>query len=61
MVFADPKIKRNIAEIVASGSFGKLNLTLENNQSSNPKTSRLTAMSILKCLRKRKEHFLCPF
>ena len=43
------------------GKFGKLRVILENNPSSNPKTSRLTAMSIILSLNKRKSSFLSAF
>ena len=61
IIIVDPKIKKNIAEINAFGKFGKLKIILENNPSSNPKTSRLTSMSVLESLNKRKKYFLCPF
>ena len=61
IVIADPKVKKNIAEIEALGKFGKLRVILENNPSSNPKTSRLTAMSIILSLNKRKSSFLSAF
>ncbi|PPR34914.1 MAG: L-aspartate dehydrogenase [Alphaproteobacteria bacterium MarineAlpha6_Bin4] len=60
-IIADPKVKKNIAEIEAYGKFGKLSICLENNPSDNPKTSRLTAMSILLSLKKRKSNFLCAY
>ena len=61
IVIADPKIKKNIAEIEAIGRFGKLKVILENNPSSNPKTSRLAAMSVILSLNKRKSSFLSAF
>ena len=61
VVIADPKIKKNIAEIKATGKFGKLKIFLQNNPSKNPKTSRLTAMSVLLTLDKRKNYFLTAF
>jgi len=61
IVIADPKVKKNIAEIEAMGKFGKLKVILENNPSSNPKTSRLTAMSVILSLDKRKSSFLSAF
>ena len=48
-------------KIEAEGKFGKLKIILENNPSSNPKTSRLTAMSVILTLSKRKNSFLCSF
>ena len=61
IVIADPKVKKNIAEIEATGKFGKLRVILENNPSNNPKTSRLTAMSVILSLNKRKSSFLSAF
>ena len=61
VVIADPKVKKNIAEIEALGKFGKLKVILENNPSKNPKTSRLTAMSIILSLNKRNVSFLSAF
>ena len=61
IVIADPKVKKNIAQIKASGKFGGLKIILENNLSNNSKTSKLTAMSVLQSLEKRKNSFLCPF
>lgn len=61
IIIADPKINRNVAEIYAYGKFGKLKISLENNPSINPKTSRLTAMSVILSLKKRNNSFLCAF
>tara|TARA_Y100000590_G_scaffold47045_1_gene49824 strand:+ start:60 stop:848 length:789 start_codon:yes stop_codon:yes gene_type:complete len=61
VIIADPKVKKNIAEVEASGKFGKLKVILENNPSINPKTSRLTAMSVILSLDKRKKYFLSAF
>ena len=53
-VIADPNVSRNTHEIVAHGAFGKLAITIENQPSpSNPKTSRLAALSIAHLLRTR--------
>lgn len=50
-ITADPAITKNVHTLKAVGDFGKLNLTLENNPSpNNPKTSYLTALSILSSL-----------
>lgn len=61
IVVADPKVNKNIAEVEALGKFGKLKVILQNNPSSNPRTSRLTAMSIILSLNKRKCSFLSGF
>ena len=53
-LIADPALRRNVHEIEAEGAFGKLHLTLEGNAlSNNPKSSALTAMSIVEAVRKR--------
>src|SRR5690625_2913512 len=51
-IIADPKVDKNIHRLGAHGDFGKLELKLENNPSpDNPKTSYLTAMSVLSSLK----------
>lgn len=51
-IIADPTVDKNVHTLQASGDFGTLRLTLENNPSpDNPKTSYLTGLSILSTLR----------
>lgn len=51
-IIADPMVRTNVHTLKANGDFGKLELKLENNPSpDNPKTSYLTALSILSSLR----------
>jgi aspartate dehydrogenase len=50
-VIADPTVVRNTHEIEARGEFGELRIVLQNVPTENPKTGRLTAMSIIKALR----------
>lgn len=51
-VFADPTVQYNTHEIVARGSFGELRVSVSNIPSeSNPKTGRITAMSVVKAIR----------
>ena len=50
-VVADPTVARNTHEIEARGHFGELRGVLQNIPTENPKTGRLTAMSIVKALR----------
>ncbi len=50
-VVADPTVVRNTHEIEARGHFGELRVILQNIPSENPKTGRLTAMSMVKALR----------
>jgi aspartate dehydrogenase len=53
-VYADPSITHNTHEVRARGAFGELQLLLRNVPSpDNPKTGRITAMSVLKALRNR--------
>ncbi|WP_301109370.1 aspartate dehydrogenase [Sporosarcina sp.] len=53
-VIADPKIQRNTHTIQASGDFGEMNLTIENEpMPNNPKTSYLAALSILSTLQNK--------
>lgn len=50
-IVMDPAVKKNIHQVKATGDFGEMTLTLENNPSpTNPKTSYLTALSILSAL-----------
>jgi aspartate dehydrogenase len=50
-VVADPTVARNTHEIEARGEFGELKIVLQNIPTENPKTGRLTAMSMIKALR----------
>ena len=50
-IVADPTVVRNTHEIEARGEFGELRIVLQNIPTENPKTGRLTAMSIVKALR----------
>jgi aspartate dehydrogenase len=47
---AVPGLVRNCHDIEVEGEFGLLQIHLENNPSENPKTGRLTAMSIIRTL-----------
>lgn len=50
-VYADPAVTRNTHDVVARGWFGELRLTIMNVPTENPKTGRITALSVLKALR----------
>lgn len=50
-VVADPTVIRNTHEIDVKGEFGELKILLQNIPTENPKTGRLTAMSMVKALR----------
>lgn len=49
-ILAVPGLKRNCHDIEAEGEFGRLTVHIENIPSENPKTGRLTALSILRSL-----------
>ena len=58
-MIADPTIKKNIHTIYVQGDFGEATFIIKNNPSpSNPKTSYLTALSILSTLDTLNEHIL---
>ncbi len=51
-IIADPNVERNVHTIYAEGEFGTVEVTVENEPSPmNPKTSYLTALSILSSLK----------
>lgn len=50
-VYADPTVERNTHDVHARGWFGELNLRIQNIPTENPKTGRITALSVLKALR----------
>jgi len=53
-IIADPKSEKNSHSIVASGSFGKLSLNVENDpMPNNPKTSYLAALSVISTLQNK--------
>jgi aspartate dehydrogenase len=51
-VWADPGISRNIHRILVDSDAARLDMTIENIPSENPKTGRMTALSVLSTLRK---------
>jgi aspartate dehydrogenase len=55
-VVADPTVERNTHEIEVRGEFGELRIVLQNIPTENPKTGRLTAMSMIKALRNLTEN-----
>ncbi len=50
-IFADPTLSRNCHDIEVAGEFGELRVHIENIPSENPKTGRLTALSIIRAVR----------
>lgn len=50
-IVADPSLTRNCHDITVEGEFGLLRLHIENIPSENPKTGRLTALSIIRSVR----------
>lgn len=57
---ADPNATRNGHRIVASGAFGKLDVTIENGPlATNPKSSELTALSLVRLLENQVCSLVC--
>jgi len=50
-VYADPNVTRNTHDVLARGWYGELRLTTQNVPTQNPKTGRITALSVMKALR----------
>ena len=50
-ILATPGLERNCHDIEVTGEFGRLAVHIENIPSENPKTGRLTAMSIIRSIR----------
>jgi aspartate dehydrogenase len=51
-LIADPTLTRNVHRIVATGTFGRFDISLENETlPTNPKTSALTVYSVLRAIR----------
>jgi aspartate dehydrogenase len=51
-IWADPGIERNCHTIEVDADSARFTLTIENIPSENPKTGRITALSVLAALRK---------
>jgi aspartate dehydrogenase len=49
-ILAVPGLKRNCHDIEAEGEFGRLSVHIENVPSENPRTGRLTALSIIRSI-----------
>jgi len=51
-IWADPTVTRNIHRIVVKSDSSSIDMTIENIPSENPKTGRITALSVIALLRK---------
>jgi aspartate dehydrogenase len=51
-IWADPEVERNCHSIEVEADSARFSLTIENVPSENPKTGRITALSVLAALRK---------
>jgi aspartate dehydrogenase len=52
-IWADPSVSRNIHTIVMESDVADVTMTIENVPSDNPRTGRITALSVISMLRKR--------
>lgn len=57
-IVSDPNLARNVQEVEVKGAFGELRFSIQNVPSSNPKTSRLVALSVVRTLRDLSASFL---
>lgn len=54
-IVADPKVAENIHELVVRGAFGSFTMSISGRPlPTNPKTSSLSAMSVLRCIENRR-------
>lgn len=51
-VWADPELRRNTHRIEVDADSASFSMAIENIPSENPKTGRITALSVISCLRK---------
>ncbi|MCF3933738.1 aspartate dehydrogenase [Acuticoccus sp. M5D2P5] len=51
-IWADPSVERNCHEIEVEADSARFSMRIENIPSENPKTGRITALSVIACLRK---------
>jgi aspartate dehydrogenase len=51
-IWADPKLDRNTHRIEVDSDSARLSMAIENIPSENPRTGRITALSVIACLRK---------
>ncbi|SON55698.1 L-aspartate dehydrogenase [Hartmannibacter diazotrophicus] len=53
-IWADPSLKRNVHNIQVKADSAEFEMTIENIPSDNPKTGRITALSVISALKKMK-------
>lgn len=51
-IWADPNVKRNMHRVVVEADSARFEMAIENVPSENPKTGRITALSVVSLLRK---------
>jgi aspartate dehydrogenase len=51
-IWADPTVVKNVHRIVVDSDSARLDMTIENIPSENPKTGRITALSVMSTLRR---------
>jgi len=51
-IWADPGVTRNTHRVEVESDSARLTMTIENIPSDNPKTGRITALSVIACLRR---------
>jgi len=51
-IWADPNVKRNMHRVVVEADSARFEMAIENMPSENPKTGRITALSVVAALRK---------
>ncbi|MFH0295950.1 aspartate dehydrogenase [Bradyrhizobium sp. 31Argb] len=53
-IWADPAVTRNTHRIEVDSDSARFSMTIENVPSENPRTGRITALSVIACLRKQR-------
>jgi aspartate dehydrogenase len=53
-IWADPTVTRNTHRIEVDADSARFSMTIENIPSENPRTGRITALSVIACLRKQR-------
>src|SRR3954464_12557633 len=51
-IWADPTVTRNVHRVEVESDSARFSMSIENIPSENPKTGRITALSVIACLRK---------